>query len=96
MNKINQYAIVVILAMITFSCVEDEPIEEKKRMQNGKYQTGQVWTYSTRKGEEASKLFIVHIDQHEKLGNIYHIFVDGLSVKNLHIEDVVNGKTGNC
>lgn len=52
----------------------------------GEYQAGQVWEYQTRPGEEASRLYIVRVDSHETLGNIYHIFVKGVHIKNPHIE----------
>lgn len=50
------------------------------------YAIGQVWEYKTREGETGSRLYIVHIDEHEKLGKIYHVFVDGVAIKNPHIE----------
>lgn len=50
------------------------------------YAIGQVWEYKTREGEVRSRLYIVHIDDHEKIGKIYHIFVDGVAIKNPHIE----------
>ncbi|WP_404418312.1 hypothetical protein [Marinospirillum sp.] len=50
------------------------------------YAIGQVWEYKTRESETGSHLYIVHIDDHEKIGKIYHIFVDGVAIKNPHIE----------
>ncbi|WP_073268755.1 hypothetical protein [Phytopseudomonas punonensis] len=52
----------------------------------GNFQEGQVWNYQTRAGEESSRLYIVQIDPHEKLGPIYHIALDGLKLRNPHIE----------
>ncbi len=49
------------------------------------YAIGQVWEYKTREKEELSRLYIVHIDEDEQIGKIYHIFVDGLLIKNPHI-----------
>lgn len=48
------------------------------------FKVGQVWEYKTRKGEESSLLYIVKIDKDEKIGNIYHIYLDGLRIKNPH------------
>ena len=71
-------------------------------MQNAKYSRGQVWSYRARPSEEKSRLYIVRVDTNQKLDNIYHIFVDNLSLKNPHaetgIQDVlphapVSGKT---
>lgn len=55
-------------------------------MQELRYKQGQVWTYQTRQGEDQSRLYIVRIDPNTKLGPIYHIYVDNLSLKNPHIQ----------
>lgn len=47
-------------------------------------QPGQVWTYRTRLGEEASRVTILLVEPHEKLGQIVHIRIDGLAVKSPH------------
>ena len=49
-----------------------------------RFERGQIWGYKTRAHESASKLYIAQIDV---LGNdnIYHIFVDGLSLKNRNL-----------
>lgn len=47
-----------------------------------KYRVGQAWNYRTRQGEESSRIFIVRADPNEKLGVIYHIYVDGLRIRN--------------
>lgn len=46
------------------------------------YREGQIWRYDARPGEEASRLYIVKIDEVEGYGRIYHIFVEGLRIKN--------------
>lgn len=50
-----------------------------------KYAVGQIWEYKTRKEEEGSRIYIAHIDQHDKLGKIYHIYIDGVKIRNRHI-----------
>jgi hypothetical protein len=50
------------------------------------YKQGQVWKYKTRKGEEGSFLYIVRVDAEKGYGSIYHIYVDGLRIKNPHIK----------
>ena len=47
-----------------------------------KYKPGQVWTYKTRTGEEASRITILKVDEHDKLGNIVHIQISGVALKN--------------
>jgi hypothetical protein len=46
------------------------------------FQEGQVWSYRTRPGEEASRIFIVRIDRDLSVRPIFHIYVDGLKLKN--------------
>src|SRR5260221_695182 len=46
---------------------------------------GQVWTYNTRPGEEASRIVICRVDADPKLGQIVHIHVNGLRLKNKHL-----------
>ena len=45
---------------------------------------GQVWTYHTRPGEEASRIIICRVEAHPKLGQIVHIHVSGVRLKNKH------------
>ncbi len=51
-----------------------------------KYAVGQIWEYKTREAEDGSRIYIVHIDQHEQLGKIYHIYLDGVKIRNRHID----------
>ena len=50
-------------------------------MRDEKYAVGQVWSYRTRPGESQSRLYIVHITECDKVGTIYHVFLDRLSLK---------------
>jgi len=50
------------------------------------FQVGQVWSYETRQGEEASKVYIAKIDRDIGTRTIYHIYVDGLHLKNPMME----------
>lgn len=43
---------------------------------------GQIWRYQTRPGEEDSRLFIARIDHGLSSQPIYHIYLDGLQLKN--------------
>ena len=73
--------IVAILALVAAGCRVQSPVESQP-MALTKYRVGQVWNYRTRKGEESSRIFIVRADPHEKLGVIYHIYVDGVRIRN--------------
>ena len=49
---------------------------------SNQYQPGQVWTYRTRAGEEASRLVILKLEQDPKLGTIVHVAVNGFAIPN--------------
>jgi len=46
------------------------------------FEEGQIWRYDTRPGEENSRLFIARIDRGLGGQTIYHIYLDGLKLKN--------------
>jgi len=50
-----------------------------------RFQPGQVWSYRTRPGEEGSRLTVVKVEPHEKLGTIVHVRVEGVSQKMLTV-----------
>jgi hypothetical protein len=47
-----------------------------------RFEAGQVWTYQTRQGEEDSRLTVVKVEPHDKIGTIVHIRVEGVAQKN--------------
>jgi TonB family protein len=47
-----------------------------------KYKSGQKWSYKTRPGEEDSYLIVLKVDKDPKLGNIIHIALGKLKMKN--------------
>jgi TonB family protein len=47
-----------------------------------KYKPGQKWSYKTRPGEEDSYLIVLKVDKDPKLGNIIHIALRKLKMKN--------------
>ena len=53
------------------------------------FKPGQIWSYKTRPGEEASTLTILKVEKSEKLGIIVHVAIDGLKMKNQHASDGV-------
>jgi hypothetical protein len=55
-----------------------------------RFRAGQVWKYQTRPGEWDSLLTVVLVEDHEKLGTIVHIRVDGLAQRNPHAPGGVN------
>jgi hypothetical protein len=55
-----------------------------------RFKPGQVWTYHTRPGEEDSRLLVVKVEPHDKLGTIVHIRVEGVAQKNPHAPEGVS------
>ena len=50
----------------------------------------QVWSYKTRSGEESSTVLINKVESHPKLGQIFHISVTGVRVKNRRVASGVS------
>ncbi len=50
------------------------------------FDVGQVWSYRTRPGEEASRIYIARIDRDLGSKSIFHLYIDGLKLKNPLIE----------
>ena len=48
--------------------------------------TGQVWSYHTRPGEEGSRIYLARIDRGMGPRDIYHLYIDGLKLKNPKME----------
>lgn len=46
------------------------------------FSAGQEWRYSTRPNEENSTLVILKVEEYEGVGEVVHIAVDGLSIRN--------------
>ena len=49
---------------------------------DSRYKVGQVWSYKARPGEEHSFFQVVKVENHPKLGNIIHIAMRGLKMRN--------------
>ena len=46
-------------------------------------QEGQVWAYTTRPGESDSTLTVLKIEQYKDLGQVIHVRIDGIRMRNL-------------
>jgi len=46
------------------------------------YQPGQEWSYNTREGEDDATLIICKVESHPKTGNIIHVSLRGLNIRN--------------
>ena len=57
-----------------------------------RYKVGQKWSYKTRPNEKDSYLIVVKVENHPKLGNIIHIAVRDLKMKNPRSPDGISDK----
>jgi len=48
----------------------------------GELQPGQVWSYKTRHGEEASTITVLKVENYTDIGQVVHIRVNGIRMKN--------------
>ena len=55
-----------------------------------KFKVGQMWSYETRPGEEEAFLIVVKVETHLKLGNIIHIAVRKLKMRNPRSPDGIS------
>lgn len=46
------------------------------------FQVGQEWRYHTRPGEENSRVKVVKIENYEEIGNLIHISVSSVKIRN--------------
>ena len=83
--------IAFLLAMpLLAGCISGEE-KEMPEKNDSIYQAGQVWSYKTRPGEEDSTLIIVKTEYYDEvIGNIIHISVSGVRIKNPNVEDGIN------
>lgn len=83
------FAILVMLG-VTGAAQKSAP----KEVQNSSYKIGQIWSYKTRVNEPNSTFTVVKIDSDPRFGNIIHIAVRNLKMKNPRspdgISDVIN------
>ncbi|TXK80414.1 hypothetical protein FT986_00055 [Mesonia sp. K4-1] len=69
--------------------------DKKTEIQNTtELKSGQIWKYNTRKGEEKSRVVILKVEDYGKRGQIVHIAVNGLKIKNEHIEGGISKEIG--
>jgi hypothetical protein len=78
-NKISERNILLTFAILLLLFPQTIISQNNKESH---YKIGQVWSYKTRKHEDQSTLTIVKIDSDSKLGNIIHISITGLKMKN--------------
>jgi hypothetical protein len=71
----------ILIALLLVGCDRgDKLMATGNTMQP--FAPGQVWTYNTRSGEEASRIVICRVETDPKLGQVVHIHVNGVRLKN--------------
>ncbi len=73
----------IILCTLVSSALSKET---HKDMNNNEiiFKEGQAWKYHTRENEPHSRVIVLKVEQYENTGEVIHISVIGLSMKNEH------------
>lgn len=58
-----------------------------KSLKTHELKSGQIWKYNTRKGEEKSRVVILKVEDYGRKGQVVHIAVNQLKIKNQQIEE---------
>ncbi len=77
MRKNKHVALLLLLLSVVLMSASVDAQETE-----AKYKPGQKWSYKTRPGEEDSYLIVLKVDKDAKLGNIIHIALRKLKMKN--------------
>jgi len=83
------FCCLILLLLVANARAQDSMLKDTTE---SRYKVGQVWSYKTRPGEEQSYFQVVKVEHHSKLGNIIHIAVRGLRMKNPHSPDGLSDK----
>lgn len=76
----------VLLIAANFTMAQDT----LKDTTESKYKVGQMWSYKTRPNEEESRFIVVKVENHSKYGNIIHIALINLKIKNPRSPDGIS------
>ena len=60
--------------------------KNNKSLKTHDLKSGQIWKYNTRKGEEKSRVVILKVEDYGRKGQVVHIAVNQLKIKNQQIE----------
>lgn len=73
--------LIAMLTLATGSCGEANDVEIHRGV-SARFRPGQVWTYNHRSHERRSRLVVLRVDSIAKHGNIVHIRIEGLKIRN--------------
>ncbi len=85
----------VALCCLTFtilSVATSAQNSELKDATDSPYKVGQLWSYKTRANESKSTFIVVKVDNHPTYGNIVHIAVRDLKMKNPNSPNGISDK----
>ena len=68
--------------------------KKNENQKSAELKSGQIWTYNTRKGEEQSRVLILKIEDYGERGKVVHVAVNGLKIKNRHLEGGISKEIG--
>ncbi len=77
------------MATTVFAMAQDSMLKDTTE---SRYQVGQKWSYKTRPNEKDSYFIVVKVENYPKLGNIIHIAVRDLKMKNPRSPDGISDK----
>ena len=83
MRNYKRVASVLLLLAVSMSASLTVDAQETEAT----YKPGQKWSYKTRPGEEDSYLIVLKVDKHPVLGDIIHIALRKLKMKNEHLPE---------
>jgi hypothetical protein len=80
---ITTIALLFAIINLTKGFAADEPkCAQPTVVEDPTYKPGQVWSYKTRPGEEASTITILRVESTPKMGVIVHVRIDGFKLEN--------------
>jgi hypothetical protein len=68
--------------------------QKNENLDKTELKSGQIWKYNTRKGEEKSRVVILKVEDYGIRGEIVHVAVNGLKIKNKHIDGGISKEIG--
>lgn len=68
--------------------------KKNENLNKTELKSGQIWKYNTRRGEEKSRVVILKVEDYGIRGEVVHIAVNGLKIKNKHIEGGISKEIG--
>ena len=85
--RIRLVALSIILTAIFTGCDGQTNREIEMDYKDDKLESGQIWKYKTREGEEDSRVTILKVEKYEKGGIVVHVAVTDININNPQMEN---------